>query len=338
MSDLQGYAWVVAVSNACKPWGKAMNPMFTKTQKRIAFITVGTLALVGGAATAASAVNNGGFQAPQVVGSYPWYNPGPYLLAWINGRDIINGTITLDKLSPAAVAALKGADGKDGIDGTDGVSVTDAVVDADGHLQITLSNETTIDAGLVKGADGKDGADGATGAQGPKGDTGATGPGSNIVTTMIPVSVKGTGANGSSLDVVAYCGAAPDGSEAFAFNASGGAAIGKAGITVDTTGPKRGDFSDDEAATFGKPIAASVITPTAYIINGNISQASNFITTVSAPYSDVWQLRNSMGLDENPPDITGATYTQAWYLNLRNTTGDVADTEEVVLTCSFPVD
>ena len=51
-----------------------------------------------------------------------------------------------------------GQNGEDGKDGEDGVSITDASVDLDGHLTITLSNGDEIDAGdltlfLQKGED-----------------------------------------------------------------------------------------------------------------------------------------------------------------------------------------
>lgn len=62
--------------------------------------------------------------------------------------------------------ALKGADGAngtDGADGTDGLSIIGAAIDGNGHLQLTLSNSTLLDAGLVVGMDGADGADGDDG-------------------------------------------------------------------------------------------------------------------------------------------------------------------------------
>jgi hypothetical protein len=40
-----------------------------------------------------------------------------------------------------------GKDGIDGVDGKDGISITDASVDVDGHLTITLSDGSEIDAG-----------------------------------------------------------------------------------------------------------------------------------------------------------------------------------------------
>jgi hypothetical protein len=47
-----------------------------------------------------------------------------------------------------------GINGTAGADGEDGVSVDGASINNDGHLVIVLSDGTTIDAGVAKGADG----------------------------------------------------------------------------------------------------------------------------------------------------------------------------------------
>lgn len=49
--------------------------------------------------------------------------------------------------------------------GSGGSGISSAAVDANGHLIITQTDGTTIDAGLVKGADGADGQDGAGGGE-----------------------------------------------------------------------------------------------------------------------------------------------------------------------------
>lgn len=64
------------------------------------------------------------------------------------------------------LASLAGADG---VDGVDGLSITGAAIDGNGHLLLTLSNSTVLDAGYVvgpAGANGTNGADGADGADG----------------------------------------------------------------------------------------------------------------------------------------------------------------------------
>jgi uncharacterized repeat protein (TIGR02543 family) len=53
-----------------------------------------------------------------------------------------------------------GNDGSDGKDGLDGISVVDVTINEDGHLILTLSDNTEIDAGKVVGKDGQDGTDG----------------------------------------------------------------------------------------------------------------------------------------------------------------------------------
>lgn len=54
-------------------------------------------------------------------------------------------------------------------DGEDGASVTKSEINDDGELILTLSDGTTLNAGVVKGADGKNGADGAVGEKGADG-------------------------------------------------------------------------------------------------------------------------------------------------------------------------
>ena len=60
--------------------------------------------------------------------------------------------------------------------GGGGTTISNAAVNGSGHLIITASDGSTIDAGYVVGATGAQGPAGADGAQGPKGDTGAQGP------------------------------------------------------------------------------------------------------------------------------------------------------------------
>lgn len=52
------------------------------------------------------------------------------------------------------LASLEGADGANG---TDGLSITGATINGSGHLLLTLSNSTVLDAGYVVGLDGTDG-------------------------------------------------------------------------------------------------------------------------------------------------------------------------------------
>ena len=60
--------------------------------------------------------------------------------------------------------------------GKPGASVTGASIDGSGHLILTLSSGSTVDAGYVVGPTGATGATGPTGATGATGATGSTGP------------------------------------------------------------------------------------------------------------------------------------------------------------------
>jgi hypothetical protein len=61
---------------------------------------------------------------------------------------------------------IRGATGPTGDTGPQGTSVTTATVDGSGHLQVTLSDSTVIDAGSVIGPTGATGATGAVGDDG----------------------------------------------------------------------------------------------------------------------------------------------------------------------------
>lgn len=90
--------------------------------------------------------------------------------------------------------------------------ITGATINGSGHLILTLSNNSTVDAGLVKGSDGGTGATGptgATGSTGAKGDTGNTGStGSQGIAgvSVTSAAVNGPGhliltlSNGSTVD------------------------------------------------------------------------------------------------------------------------------------------
>lgn len=78
-------------------------------------------------------------------------------------------TITLSNGTTKTFTVTNGSDGSNGSDGEDGISVTGASINASGHLIITLSNGTTVDAGNAKGAKGDTGSPGQNGAPGADG-------------------------------------------------------------------------------------------------------------------------------------------------------------------------
>lgn len=75
---------------------------------------------------------------------------------------------------------LAALEGTDGTNGTDGLSIVGASIDGGGHLLLTLSNSTVLDAGYVvgpAGANGVDGTNGTDGVDGAPGTDGADGRG-----------------------------------------------------------------------------------------------------------------------------------------------------------------
>ena len=78
---------------------------------------------------------------------------------------------------PAGPAGTPGADGQDGQDGADGIGIVSATVNEEGHLIITLSNGSTLDAGMVRGPAGPAGPAGADGADGQDGQDSTGGSG-----------------------------------------------------------------------------------------------------------------------------------------------------------------
>lgn len=79
------------------------------------------------------------------------------------------------------LASLEGADGTNG---TNGISITGASIDGGGHLLLTLSNSTVLDAGYVVGPPGANGVDGANGTDGVDGAPGADGDDGRGIASM----------------------------------------------------------------------------------------------------------------------------------------------------------
>jgi S1-C subfamily serine protease len=90
------------------------------------------------------------------------------------------------------IALFTGCTGEPGAAGT---GVTAASVDSSGHLILSLSSGTTLEAGYVVGPTGATGATGAIGPTGPAGATGATGPAG-------PTGPAGSGGSGGTLTSV----------------------------------------------------------------------------------------------------------------------------------------
>jgi len=105
------------------------------------------------------------------------------------GSQGIQGVQGIQGQAGVGLQGISGRDGKDGINGTngkEGTSVVKTVIDATGHLIVTMSNGVVYDAGM------------AVGPQGPKGD-----PGQNTTTTTTTTTPYGTrlvGQEGGSID------------------------------------------------------------------------------------------------------------------------------------------
>ncbi len=88
-------------------------------------------------------------------------------IAGKDGKDGINGTNGVD--------GKDGTNGKDGTDGQDGVGIKTVTLSSTGELMVTLSDNSVINLGNVKGEKGDKGDKGDKGARGEKGEKGDKG-------------------------------------------------------------------------------------------------------------------------------------------------------------------
>ena len=73
------------------------------------------------------------------------------------------------------IDSIKGKDGENGIDGKDGVGIKSVLVNEQGKLVVTLTNDIVIDCGTVQGPQGETGPQGPQGNPGKDGEDGADG-------------------------------------------------------------------------------------------------------------------------------------------------------------------
>ncbi|MBQ8504880.1 MAG: hypothetical protein IJ492_01325, partial [Clostridia bacterium] len=73
------------------------------------------------------------------------------------------------------IDSIKGKDGANGIDGKDGVGIKSVLVNEQGKLVVTLTNDIVIDCGTVQGPQGETGPQGPQGNPGKDGEDGADG-------------------------------------------------------------------------------------------------------------------------------------------------------------------
>lgn len=134
-----------------------------------------------------------------------------------------------------------GANGKDGVngtDGTDGVGVSGAEIDDNDHLIIKLSNNATIDVGVVVGADGKDGINGTNGTNGKDG----------VGIKNVTVSAEGILTVTLDNDTILTLG-----------NIKGEDGVGIAKTEIDSEGKLVITYTDDKVVTLDKVVGENGI-------------------------------------------------------------------------------
>ena len=96
---------------------------------------------------------------------------GELILNKQDGTSINAGSVIGPKGDTGATGAT-GATGPQGATGATGVGFSTAIINGSGHLVITKTDSSTVDAGSVVGPQGPQGATGSAGAKGDKGDRG----------------------------------------------------------------------------------------------------------------------------------------------------------------------
>ncbi len=99
--------------------------------------------------------------------------------------------ITLALAKAYVNSKMSGVSGVKGDKGDTGVSVTDVDINSSNHLIITLSDNTTIDAGLIETVAGKDGTNGTNGTNATITSATAT-VDANVGTPSVTVTAGGT--------------------------------------------------------------------------------------------------------------------------------------------------
>jgi hypothetical protein len=149
-----------------------------------------------------------------------------------------------------------GPAGADGTNGANGVSVTDAEVDGSGHLQVTLSNATVIDAGYVVGPAGPEG------PEGPEGPAGTSYTDEQVRDVIAATLVAGANVTITPDDVADTITIAASGG-------GGGGGIGtfRVGIAPSNVGP----VTNSIALVDATGMSLSVVANTRYAIDGFVN-------------------------------------------------------------------
>ena len=140
-----------------------------------------------------------------------------------------------------------GPQGAQGDTGATGVGVSAASVNGTGHLIITKTDSTTVDAGSVIGPKGDTG---ATGAQGPQGSTGPAGLGVYSAVVDGSGNLQITLTDASNINAGSVIG--PQGPQGAAGPA--GRSIANGGVVVDSGGNLQVTLSDGTTINAGKVV------------------------------------------------------------------------------------
>jgi hypothetical protein len=117
------------------------------------------------------------------------------LIITLSDNTKINAGLAVGPKGEQGIQGIQGNTGPQGPQGDNGISVTNAQIDSNSNLIITLSNNTTINAGLAVGPKGEQGIQGIQGNTGPQGPQGV--PGKNGISTPLNLSISKQGANGT---------------------------------------------------------------------------------------------------------------------------------------------
>ncbi|MBQ8497971.1 MAG: InlB B-repeat-containing protein [Clostridia bacterium] len=94
----------------------------------------------------------------------------------ITNVQIVDGKLIVSLSNGEVITAGNvGTSSGTGEGGKDGVGIANMIINDEGHLVVTLTDNTVLDLGNIKGDTGATGAQGPQGEKGEKGDTGATG-------------------------------------------------------------------------------------------------------------------------------------------------------------------
>ena len=227
-----------------------------------------------------------------------------------------------------SLIGANGTDGTNGTNGTDGVGIDNINVDTDGKLIVTLTNGSTVDLGVIKGADGTNGINGTNGTNGVDGksafeiaqDNGYTG----TVTEWLETLKGADGTNGTN----------------------GTDGIGIQTVEIETTGNLKVTLTNGTILNLGNIKGADGLGISASQINADGELVLTYTDGTSTNLGKVvgdngTNGTNGVGIQTVDLSATGdlsVTLTSGTVLNLGNIKGekgDKGDTGRGIESCSI---